>query len=91
MADKSKGITTQATSALSGKTLAVGVKRGVKAESLHKALDEMLRLGGCLACGLIGFDISFQGVIDPAIEQFRNLEQIEGIRFADVRQNIVGR
>lgn len=70
--------------ALRGKTLTVGVKPHIKAEQLHKALDEMLRFGGCLACGLIGFDIRFIGV-NPAMDQFRGIEQAEGIQYADIR------
>jgi len=59
----------------------IGVAHEIKAQQLHEALDRILKLGGCPACGLLGFDIHFRGG-DP--ELARAVQGIEGVQFADV-------
>ena len=72
-----------------GRTISLGLKEGVKAEAVHKALDEIFRLGGCTGCGLLGFDVKFWGPQpEPWQQQLGKVEQIEGIHFAQVEQNM---
>lgn len=72
-----------------GKTIPLGLKGEVKAEAVHKALDEIFRLGGCTGCGLLGFDLKLVGPRpEPWQQQLGKLEQIEGIRFVEVEQNM---
>ncbi len=71
------------------RTIHLGLKEGVKAEAVHKALDEIFRLGGCTGCGLLGFDVKLAGPRpEPWQQQLNKVQQIEGIRFAEVEQNI---
>ncbi len=72
-----------------GSIVSIGIRKGVKAESLHKALDEIFRLSGCTSCGLNGFDLHFHGHVNPAVDQLDKIGQIEGLRFADIRQNTI--
>jgi hypothetical protein len=55
------------TSKISGKTvrLAVSGHSGVTKEQVHGALENIFRLNGCLACGLLGIDVIIHGG-DPA-------------------------
>lgn len=53
-------------SRISGKTVrlaAVPSKggAGITPEHVHKALDSIFRLNGCLSCGLLGIDILIHG------------------------------
>ena len=55
------------TNKLSGRTVTLGAARGRKItpETVEAALKQIYKLSGCLACGLIGFDIRILGG-DPA-------------------------
>ena len=76
----SMGESGHAMSPLRGKTVTIGVKPNVKAEQVHRALDELFRLSGCPSCGLLGLDIHLKGqIIDPS-----PIERLDGIRFVDV-------
>ncbi len=92
MADsKSQATGAAAAKSLKGTTVTLGVQQKVKAESLHRALDEIFRLSGCTSCGLNGFDIHFHAAVNPAIDQLDRIGELDGIRFADIREsNILG-
>jgi len=45
----------------------LSVKEGIAAQDLHSALDRILGVGGCPACGLVGIDVRFRGEGDPLI------------------------
>jgi hypothetical protein len=70
---------------LSGKTVRLGFGPSVTPESIHKALETLFEISGCLACGLLGFDIHFHGVNpDPVVQKMVAVEQLEGVHFADI-------
>ena len=72
-------------SALSGKTVRLGFDPSVTPESIHRALETLFEISGCLACGLLGFDIHLHGVNpDPVLERVLTAEKFEGIHFADI-------
>ena len=54
-------------SKLNGKLVRLNPRPGttIDAKSVHAALDQIFRLNGCLACGLLGIDIHINGP-DPA-------------------------
>jgi hypothetical protein len=53
----------------------------VKLETLHAALDNIVKLTGCLACGLVGIDVNLRGG-DPVLDGVRNLPGVTGVNFA---------
>ena len=52
-----------ATRKLKGNLVRLNPPPGVKlaARDVHAALDQIFRLNGCLACGLLGIDIHING------------------------------
>jgi hypothetical protein len=62
-------------------TVSVNVVEGVKLDTLHAALDNIARLTGCLACGLVGIDLIFRGG-DPELGNIRNLPGVTDVTFA---------
>jgi len=62
-------------------TVTVSVVEGVKLETLHAALDNIVKLTGCLGCGLVGIDLNFRGG-DPDLGNIRNLPGVNGVTFA---------
>lgn len=54
-----------------GRSVAFSVKSGIKAPTVHAALDRVFRLAGCPSCGLNGI-LDFRiNVVNPAIsDQF---------------------
>ena len=54
------------------------VQRGVKAESLHVALDKILDEHGCPTCGLNGLDVNIR-VQDPIFEDFSKISGVADI------------
>jgi hypothetical protein len=52
-----------ATSRISGKTVTLVATPGAKItpEVVHGALEQIFRLNGCLACGLLGIDLHVHG------------------------------
>ena len=72
---------------LKGKTISLAARPNIKAEGIHKALDEIFRMSGCPSCGLNGFDIRLKGVLDQDIRQrFTQVEKIEGISGIEVNE-----
>ena len=63
-------------SVLSHGTVEVRVADSVKLETLHSVIDQIARISGCLACGLLGIDLVFRGG-DPA--EFNNIKTLPGI------------
>jgi hypothetical protein len=59
----------------------VNVADGVKLETLHQALDNIVRLTGCLGCGLVGIDVNFRGG-DPDLANVRTLPGVTGATFS---------
>ncbi len=55
--------TTKAASKISGRTvtLTASGRTPLKKEQVHDALEQIFKLNGCLACGLIGIDIIIHG------------------------------
>jgi hypothetical protein len=62
-------------------TVTVNVIEGVKLDTLHQALDQIVKLTGCLGCGLVGIDLSFRGG-DPELGGVRNLPGVTGATFS---------
>jgi hypothetical protein len=62
-------------------TVSINVVEGVKLDTLHSALDNIARLTGCLACGLVGIDVIFRGG-DPELAGLRNLPGVTDVTFA---------
>jgi len=62
MSDTPKAATSQPS-----RRISLTIRRDAKPEQIHRTLDQIFKLSGCLACGLLGFDLHFYGV-DPAIE-----------------------
>lgn len=56
-----------AESPLKGKTVTIGVGRGVTKKHIDETLDSIYRIHGCLACGLLGIDLHFNGGGDPEL------------------------
>lgn len=51
-------------SRIAGKTVrltANGGRSPVKADQVHAALEQIFKLNGCLACGLLGIDLIIHG------------------------------
>lgn len=72
-------------STLRGKTVRLGFDPSVTPESIHRALETLFEISGCLTCGLLGFDIHLHGVNpDPVLERVLAVEKFEGIHFADI-------
>jgi hypothetical protein len=67
--------TPKAASPAQSRRITLAIRRGAKPEQIHRTLDQIFKLSGCLACGLLGFDLHFYGV-DPAVEH--QLELPEG-------------
>jgi len=75
--------------ALAGKTVRLGFDAKVTPESIHKALETLFEISGCLACGLLGFDIHLHGVNpDPVLQRVVAVEQFEGVHFADILNKV---
>jgi len=50
------------TSKIAGKTVTLSAGRTpLKVDQVHAALEQIFRLNGCLACGLLGIDILIHG------------------------------
>ncbi len=49
------------TNRLRGKTVTLAAGRKITPKNIDLALKEIYRLSGCLACGLLGFDIRILG------------------------------
>lgn len=51
------------TSKLAGNLVRLSAPQGSKlqAKQVHEALDQIFRLNGCLACGLLGIDLHING------------------------------
>ena len=62
-------------------SIQVTVSKDIKAEQLHQALYQILRFGGCVACGLVGIDLNFR-LGDPGPEELRKTAGITGVLFA---------
>lgn len=73
---------------LLGKSVRIGLKQDVSLADIHKALEEILRIRGCLACGFNGFDLILSGVLDPAVRQLGDLNKLNGVRFAEIRPRL---
>ncbi|MCC7504962.1 MAG: hypothetical protein IT259_06670 [Saprospiraceae bacterium] len=56
----------------------VSVKRDIKSDELHAALDRILELHGCTGCGMNGLDIMFRQ-LPPINELFRDFKNIAGV------------
>ena len=69
--------TTTKASKLAGRKVRVFVNREVKAETINRTLERIYRLSGCLACGLLGYDILIHGG-DPGPEPF-DVDGLPGI------------
>ncbi len=55
--------TKAATSRLSGKAVTLSANPGAKItpDVVHAAFEQIFRLNGCLACGLLGIDVIIHG------------------------------
>ena len=55
--------TKSAPSKIAGKTVRLSAGKGSKitADVVHAAMEQIFRLNGCLACGLIGIDVHIHG------------------------------
>jgi hypothetical protein len=67
--------------ALAGKSITLTFHEGVKASEIQATLEKIYKESGCLACGLVGFDLRFDVVSNPPLFE----------RFADIRavRNVV--
>jgi hypothetical protein len=61
-------------------TVNVTFEENVKLETLLAVLDNIVKLTGCVACGLVGIDVNFRGG-DPALDNVRNLPGVTGVNF----------
>ena len=68
---------------LNGHVQVVIEEAKITPQSLHIALDEILRYSGCPACGLVGFDLSFLRGNPP----FDRLRQLSGVHSAGLIRN----
>lgn len=71
-----------------GRSVALVVKPGISAKSVHQALEQIFELSGCLACGLLGIDDLNIRVLDA--RQFQRFKQIDGIQSISVSQKMGG-
>ena len=56
----------------------VNVKRDIKSDELHAAMDRIFELHGCTGCGMNGLDIVFRH-LPPINELFRDFKNIAGV------------
>ncbi len=59
-------------------TMKVTVKHTIKPEEVMEALNRIIDIQGCLACGFQGFDVLIRRQ-DPIINQFKGLNNIADI------------
>jgi hypothetical protein len=54
---------TKATSRISGKAVTLSANPGAKItpDVVHRAFEQIFKLNGCLACGLLGIDVIIHG------------------------------
>lgn len=64
-------------------TIRVSVKREIKSDELHAALDRILDLHGCPTCGLNGLDVLFRHFqpINEAFREFKNISNVEQFNY----------
>ncbi len=80
MADQTTAAARAVAPARSGK-VTISVSDSVKVETLHAAVDNIVKLTGCLGCGLVGIDLTFRGG-DPDLGNIRNLPGVNGATFS---------
>ena len=56
----------------------IGVAENIKLETLHQIIDQIARISGCPACGLLGIDLTFRGG-DPEVNALRNLQGVNEV------------
>jgi hypothetical protein len=63
--------------------ITVQLKRNIKKEQVNALFERLYKLSGCLACGLLGFDLQLisDSVINPIVNELNgaNLEGIAGV------------
>ncbi|HEX6293462.1 MAG TPA: hypothetical protein VFZ66_30050 [Herpetosiphonaceae bacterium] len=67
---------------ISGQRWQFVVRENIKAESVHKMLDQLFNEVGCPACGLVGIDDLMIRVRDDRL--FERFEGIEGLQDVSV-------
>lgn len=60
-------------------TVALVVKEGIPAKSLHDILDRITNLHGCSACGLAGLDLHFRVEDGRLAEKFSGIEGLGNV------------
>ena len=78
MADQSTA-TARGVAPRTGK-VTISVADSVKLETLHAAVDNIVKLTGCLGCGLVGIDLTFRGG-DPDLGGIRNMPGVNDATF----------
>ncbi|HEX6160769.1 MAG TPA: hypothetical protein VF111_11425 [Thermoanaerobaculia bacterium] len=67
--------TTTSKNNLQGQSVTLTFKPGVKKEEINAALEKIYLEAGCLACGLVGFDLDFKvAPVNPAFDRLRVLD-----------------
>jgi len=63
-----------------GNVVEVNVRPDITREQVHEALDRILTLSGCLACGLLGFDVHILGGDPEIFQSFREIEGVQDVK-----------
>ena len=65
---------------LAGKTVTLQFEEGVKATEIQAALEKIYKESGCLACGLVGFDLKFDvRVNEPLFTRFKDISAVRNV------------
>jgi len=60
-------------------TVQFTVREGVGIKNLHLVLDRLVRLHGCIACGLNGIDLRFRVQDSMLFEKFRDIGEVQDV------------
>lgn len=77
--------TTTAKNNLQGQSVTLTFKPGVKKDEINAALEKIYKEAGCLACGLVGFDLDFKvAPVNPVLDRLR-VQDFSGVTNINVR------
>jgi hypothetical protein len=67
--------------------ISVQLRKNIKKEQVNALFERIYRLNGCLACGLLGFDIQLisDSVVNPIVNDL-NEAKLDGIAGVSQRQ-----
>ncbi len=67
--------------------LTIQLRKNIKKDQVNALLERIYRLSGCLACGLIGFDLQLisDSVINPIVNEL-NDAKLDGVAAVSQRQ-----